>query len=181
MRGIVAAGLVVAVMAFAGCTDEPEPRFQEPSDTPSASDPTSSAAAEPEPWEEKSKAGAEAFVQHWIETFNESIVSGETAGLATLSANGCVSCRNVILRTQKIYRRGGFNETKGWRVTQLALTPGQPLAQPTVALRVVRSAERYQESDEGPVLRNPASTATYKAELRWRDAQWLMDELVLFG
>ena len=68
MRGIVAASLVVAVMALAGCTDEPEPRFEEPTETPSASDPTSSAAAEPEPWEEKSKAGAVAFAKYWVET-----------------------------------------------------------------------------------------------------------------
>ena len=63
MRGIVAASLVVAVMALAGCTDEPEPRFEEPTETPSASESTSSAAAEPEPWEEKSKAGAVAFAK----------------------------------------------------------------------------------------------------------------------
>ena len=67
MRGIVAAGLVVAVMALAGCTDEPEPRFEDPTETPSASE-SSSAAAEPEPWEEKSKAGAVAFARHWVET-----------------------------------------------------------------------------------------------------------------
>ncbi len=71
MRAIVTAGLVAAVMALAGCTDEPEPRFEEPTETPSASDPTSSAAAEPEPWEEKSKAGAVAFARHWVELFNE--------------------------------------------------------------------------------------------------------------
>ncbi len=70
MRGIVTAGVVVAVMALVGCTDEPEPRFEEPTETPSASE-SSSAAAEPEPWEEKSKAGAVAFAKHWVEMFND--------------------------------------------------------------------------------------------------------------
>ena len=90
MRAIVTAGLVVAVMALAGCTDEPEPRFEEPTETPSASDPTSSAAAEPEPWEEKSKAGAVAFARHWVEHFNEAQDSrATTADLEASSTRGC--------------------------------------------------------------------------------------------
>ncbi len=77
MRGIVTASLVVAVMALAGCTDEPKPRFEEPTETPSASESTSSAAAEPEPWEEKSKAGAVAFAKHWVDTFNDAQAPGD--------------------------------------------------------------------------------------------------------
>ena len=95
MRAIVTAGLVVAVMALAGCTDEPEPRFEEPTETPSASDPTSSAAAEPEPWEEKSKAGAVAFAGIGLSLQRVLDATGDTAALEALSTVGACTCDSV--------------------------------------------------------------------------------------
>ncbi len=76
MRRIAGAALVLVLTAGAGCTDDPEPRFEDPTGSPSASDTTSPAADEKEPWEVKSKAGAVAFAKHWVEVFNEAQVVG---------------------------------------------------------------------------------------------------------
>ncbi len=115
MRGIVAAGLVIAMTALAGCTDDPQPRFEEPTESPSASESTSSAAAEPEPWEEKSKAGAVAFARHWVEVFNEAQTSGETAALRNaisarwLAELSRISSSNLMsfTATVAVSKRGG--------------------------------------------------------------------------
>ncbi len=114
MRGILAAGVVIAVTALAGCTDDPEPRFEEPSESPSASESTS-AAADPQPWEEKSKAGAVAFARHWIDVFNEAQATGETSALKALSAEACKSCQGYIGQLDALYADGGHLETSGWK------------------------------------------------------------------
>ena len=68
VRRWVATVVVVPLLA-AGCSDDPEPRF-ESSPSPSPTESTS-AAAEPKAWEVKSEAGAVAFAKHWIDVFNE--------------------------------------------------------------------------------------------------------------
>ncbi len=68
VRRWVATAVVVPLLA-AGCSDDPEPRF-EPSPSPSPTESTSE-PAEPEAWEVKSEAGAVAFAKHWIDVFNE--------------------------------------------------------------------------------------------------------------
>jgi hypothetical protein len=181
MRGIVAAGLVVAMTAFVGCSEEPEPRFAEPSETPSASasEPTSSAAAEPEPWEEKSKAGAEAFVTLWVDTFNEALASGNTATLSRLSSNSCVSCIRFADRIETIVENGGSFQTKGWRVDDTNANDINGV-QTSVALNVLIRAERVREAAGEPTQSFPATKVIYRADLMWVDGAWSMGELVDF-
>ena len=181
MRGILVAGLVIAVTAFAGCADEPKPRFEESTETPSASDSTTSATAEPEPWEEKSKAGAKAFAGHWIATFNQAIVSGDTSSLESLSSPSCRTCNSVIERLKSIYSSGGFFEGDGYQVLYATPEEIRSDGQTSVAMRVQRSAERFKESKGAPLQRNPASKASYNAQLSWRNDAWRMDELVVFN
>ena len=123
MRGIVAASLVVAVMALAGCTDEPEPRFEEPTETPSASDSTSPAAAEPEPWEEKSKAGAVAFAQIGSSTSTMRLGERRYGGPDEhqFTVRDCADASADRIESL-IVGDGGSFETKGWRMLDMSRT-----------------------------------------------------------
>jgi hypothetical protein len=179
MRGIVAAGLVIAMTALAGCTDEPRPRFEEPTESPAASDSTTSAAAEPEPWEEKSKAGAVAFARHWIDVFNDAQTSGDTYALQQSSSPQCATCAGFIGRLKRLYGDGGRFEGDGWRVLLAAPGPSAITDEAQVNLRIDRPAERIIAGD-GRVQRFPGGKSTYSAELVWSDGEWRMARLVQF-
>ena len=180
MRGILASGLVVAVMALAGCTDEPEPRFQEPTETPTASDSTSSAAAEPEPWEEKSKAGAVAFARHWIDLFNGAMESGETSAMRATSSRQCKACRGYASQIDDLYGDGGHLEGEGWIVRVASVTPGALAERTEVSLRITRSPQAVHEGD-GAVKRFPQTKATYVADVAWQGGHWVLTSLEVFA
>jgi hypothetical protein len=177
MRGILAAGVVIAVTALAGCTDDPEPRFEEPTESPSASESTSP-AADPQPWEEKSKAGAVAFARHWIDVFNEAQATGEVEDLAALSSPNCKTCRGYVDQLRDLYGAGGRLESEGWRVLVVAPSGGEITDKAEVTVRVNRSVQRVMDGD-GKSEQFPGGKATYSADLVWSDG-WRMDRLVRF-
>lgn len=178
MRRILVTAALIAATALAGCSDEPEPRFEEPTESPTPSESTSSAAAEKEPWEEKSKAGAVAFARHWVDTFNEAQESGDVDELAALSSAGCKTCNGYVNQLRTLYGAGGTLESDGWNVLVVAPPPGQVKGAVEVTVRVNRSAQRVVEPD-GTTKRFPGGKATYSAELVWVNG-WRMDRLVRF-
>ena len=85
-RHLAYAATGAVVLALTGCGDDPEPRVADPTSTPkSSSSPSASAAIEKEPWEEKTDDGAVAFVEHWLEVFNEMQRDGDQDDLRALS------------------------------------------------------------------------------------------------
>jgi hypothetical protein len=180
MRGIVAAGLVVVVMALAGCTDEPEPRFEEPTESSSASESSSSAAAWREPWEERSKPGAVAFARHWVETLNAAQASGDVQALRTSSSNKCVTCRDLAAQLEDLYASGGRVETEGWEILLVGPPQGSISQSAEVTLRVSRAPQRVFDG-QGPPEKFEGDRTTFAAGLVWQNGQWLMDELVRFA
>ncbi len=81
VRRWVATAVVVPLLA-AGCSDDPEPRF-EPSPSPSPTESTSE-PSEPKAWEVKSEKGAVAFAKHWIDVFNEARQGGRDTQGSTI-------------------------------------------------------------------------------------------------
>lgn len=173
---IVVAGLLAALL-LAACTDDPEPRFAEPSPSPSASESTSPAVDEKEPWERKSKAGAVAFAKHWIDVFNEAQMSGDTSTFAASNTERCVSCRDLTEQLKEIYDDGGSLRSEGWRVIDLVPRPGSLLSDTEVVLRIDRSPQRIVDGD-GRVQRFPGGEATFSMGVTWAKDRWLVDELV---
>ncbi len=104
VRGPVAAVVCASLLALAACSggpeDDPEPiiRSDAASESPSA-EPT------PEPWEKRTKAGAVAFVKHWVDVFNEAGATGDTTELREISAAGCESCEQFADIIDKLERR----------------------------------------------------------------------------
>ena len=175
----LAVALVTALLV-SSCNDEPQPRFERPTETPSPSESTSSAAAEQEPWEEKSKAGAVAFARHWIETLNDAQVSGDVEALKTSSSDKCVTCRDLAAQLESLYESGGRVETEGWEVLLVGPPPGSVSQSAEVTLRVARPPQRVFDG-KGPPQAFEGDRTTFAAGLVWQGDQWLMDELVRFA
>ena len=111
-------GLAAAGVLLSGCGgDSPEPKplpkdsKSSASASPSATPPVMPAAAK-----KKTKAGAEAFVEHYIEVVNYAGESGSTRELQTLSLNTCVKCKALADGIAKVYSDGGRIVGGGWKV-----------------------------------------------------------------
>lgn len=61
----------------------------------------------PEEAKEDSKAGAEAFVRHFIAVLNNAQSTGDTGPLRQLATKACTSCSRVISAIGKVYSTGG--------------------------------------------------------------------------
>lgn len=182
MRRFVGSVLMVGLLV-SGCSGDPEPRFEEPHESTPASDPSSATSTptdEPEPWQERSKAGAVAFAKHWVAVFNEAQQSGETASLRQLSTPRCKSCHGYAEQLDALYGGGGRLESNGWRVVLVSQPPGRLAEKPEVTLRIARSKQRVV-TGAGDVQRYPGGKTTYLATLVWQASAWRMDRLVRFA
>lgn len=73
-----------------------------PSSTPTA------APVLPEQAKGNTKAGAIAFVRHYVDVVNFAIETGRTGDLANLSHKSCGSCDRLIENVSKVYAGGGW-------------------------------------------------------------------------
>jgi hypothetical protein len=115
-RPAMALGLATLVCVLGGCSEEPEPKFG-PAES---SSPTGSAspAAEPSP------TSPVATVRAWVEAQNDALTTGDTDQLKALSADPCQACDGFIEPIERVYRKGGYFHTKGWKVVAAKSRPG---------------------------------------------------------
>lgn len=130
------------VLVLAGCGGDPK---AEPSPTPSTpvTSPVSSTPtppAMPDAAKANTKAGAIAFVRHYIELINYLQATGEDAPLAEASRPSCKSCGAVIRAAKSIYDAGGHIEGGTWTIS------GAAASQPTSGLWSVRVTGRIAPS-----------------------------------
>lgn len=169
-----AACLPLLVVAVAGCGGgDPAPIVAEP--PPSSSAPASpSASAEPEPWEVRSKAGAVAFVEHWVEVFNEAGATGETEGLEAVSGPDCTSCSQLIDQITRMYSSGTRVESAGWQVLVTEAVASQQKAPFDIAVRIKRPPQRVIDAD-GNLMKFSGSTQTYGVVVAWNGDSWQLN------
>ena len=129
------------------------------------------AADEPEAWEVKSKAGAVAFAEHWIDELNLAMASAEVDGIRDLSDQSCQTCLDFADRLELIESRGGRFESEGWKI--LSLGKPQFLGEgAVVAMRLHEGGEIVQETAQSDPVRNAGGEATWSVEMAWRSGQW---------
>ena len=171
MRHLVAA--VAAVLVLGACSDDPTPRFEaDPSDTPSLT-PTPD---EPEPWEEKSDEGAIAFVEHWVDTFNKSTVTGDSSALDDISSPSCVTCTNFIALTDDIYSAGGRVISDGWSIDSTS-DPKVSGKSTLISIDITQSPQVITRAAGEQAERYPGGDVDYLATIRWSGEwqMWAMD------
>lgn len=126
MRGrglaVVAASACLG-LGLAGCGGSAKPStLPKPSasssPSPSATPPVLPAAAK-----EKTKAGAIAFVRHYVDVLNYATFSGETDTARKLDGEHCESCERMLAAIDAIYENGGQVEGGAWKPSPVSQAP----------------------------------------------------------
>src|SRR3954453_2948158 len=68
---------------------------------------------------EKTKAGAVAFVRHYIDALNFAQSTGKVETLAELESSTCGSCKSVRDDLSKLYQSGGHLKGGQWSISQI--------------------------------------------------------------
>jgi hypothetical protein len=107
MRRFVVGTTVLLLLAGCGGDPKADPS-PSTSPTPSASStPTPSAPAMPDAAKANTKAGATAFVRHYIDLINYAQQSGDVRALAAVEAPACGSCKSGRSYITDVYNAGG--------------------------------------------------------------------------
>lgn len=111
MRRHLLACVVLACLALAGLSGCRGSEATSPSTAPPISPiptPTTSAAPVlPEAASKNTKAGAIAFVKHYVSAVNHALETGDTSAVAALSDADCKACKRLISNVTKVYAPGG--------------------------------------------------------------------------
>ena len=120
------AAIACGLLILAGCGKEsPEPKPLETastSTTPSAT--VSPAPSMPPAAGKRTKAGAIAFVRHFVELTNRALESGDFAKWDQLVSDDCQSCAEFRSAVTDIYADGGSVHGGVLSPTQVVLAPG---------------------------------------------------------
>jgi Family of unknown function (DUF6318) len=103
---------VVLLLGLAGCGGDPK---TDPSPAPSTpvtspASTTPSPPAMPDAARANTRAGAIAFVRHYIDVFNHAQLTGSTDELSALSSPRCQDCQAAIQGLDQVYGAGGHIE-----------------------------------------------------------------------
>ncbi|GEP39527.1 hypothetical protein NPS01_31900 [Nocardioides psychrotolerans] len=145
----VAVALLGALLV--GCSDdEPRPKM---APTQSAA-PTTSSSVDPTPTEPPPEVlGPEDTVRAWVAARNETVQSGDSDAVYTLSATDCATCRDSVEPVRDVYVAGGRYETFGWRIAALKLDDKSASSSPAVNVGLVYSAGRtFPDASAEPIL-----------------------------
>ncbi|HEX2893408.1 MAG TPA: DUF6318 family protein [Marmoricola sp.] len=163
-------GVVVLLVALAGCGGDPKsepPPSPSPSTTPVSTTP--SAPAMPDAAKENTKAGAIAFVRHYVELINYAQATGDTSALAAVEDTGCASCARGRKYLDRVYRGGGHVAGGTWTIrTAQAKSSGENWAvtvvgdfAPSDVFLAANATPKH--ADGGPTLTN---------FVVWNDGNW---------
>lgn len=150
------------------------------SSSPSTAPPSAATASElatqpPRPAivDERSAAGAEAFVQYWFDTAEFAVHSGDAAGLAAISDPECGSCTDLVGSVRKVASDGRRVTGGHFKVTNLVAPDIPPNGIVTVAMDLEQSSAEVtggQATESIP----PVESHLRGAVIRYRDEHWLL-------
>lgn len=147
----------------------------------STSSPTTPALPElPAAARERSFAGAEAFVRHFVDTYSRAAAAGEAGVLTPYFAKSCKTCQQLekVLATG-VARRERFDRppVSVHRVTVLNENPATPDEfQATVELLELSNTVRAK--DGSVVQRIPQSRPVSSFTIRWMKDRWLVASII---
>lgn len=161
------AALLGAALLLAGCSDDPEPRFQ-PTNSPSPSESATSADPEAQTPEE--------FIREWFELNTEMQNSGETEAFLAVSRN-CKPCRGLASRVAGIYQAGGSVRLDRQDVTAVKpVSSAASLEQFDVTIKASPTLVRETRGSE--IQRMPGGPNVYRVTLVQNETLWTMQNLL---
>ncbi len=167
------------VTGLAGCSeDEPTPIMPDPS-TPSPTTATSEDPPldyTPEAWEEKTDAGAIAFVDHWVNLVNRGRLTGDSQPMTDVSTPRCKTCASYAEIMATWHAPGAEHEGGPWKVLQRSDPQWDGNGRAEIFFRVRQPKQIVDLAGPGGRSRFNGGEETYRASLRWTDDEWKMDE-----
>jgi hypothetical protein len=183
VTGIAAATLPLALLAGCG-EDEPTPKFEKPSSSPTAS-PSPDEPVKPTPpaaMEGDDVEAAKAFVEYYFETATYAVLTGKVNPVKRLASPDCVGCRGLHEAITMVYEKGGVVTGGEMRATDVQMA-AKDLAAPGVSafggrfsLRIAKQVIRGtgDSSIDGPAasLSTPTEIQVLHTDSGWTVAEW---------
>ena len=178
VRRLVAVAISAGLLLVAGCGGEdaePEAAPSSPVSTPSASPTESESPGElemPAEAKQKNQAGAEAFLEHWVEAVYIANSTGDTAELDAISLPGCESCKRTSRWVREHYADGGSVDAARVRLGET--TELVPKVEDDVYNLIVEavSPREVLHYGDGKKETKPKATLNLVFDLKWRDGDW---------
>jgi hypothetical protein len=126
---------------------------------------------------EKSRAGAKAFVRHYIDVINYSWATGRGDELRDLSSPGCRECRSLAEAIDGFTRDGGYQLGGDWTAKRLFAFPTDPITSPRISATIHVAPGEWRESATGPKHTIKAETIVTDFDLRRHGASWLVTDV----
>ena len=141
----------LVALVVVGCSEEPEPRFAEPSASVSVSG-TSAETTE------------QRTVEAFVETVSSALASGDTSDLRDLTSPDCGNCEQLVANIERSFAGGRTVEGASW--TLVTATPaGESDLGKLWSVDVDASEERYLNAQGELVKRTPATRLSLEVAL----------------
>ncbi|GAA4697285.1 hypothetical protein [Nocardioides nanhaiensis] len=163
-RRLATVATLAVVTLVGGCSDEPEPRFAEPSESVTSSDaPTTADSNVP------ARAGESEFIENYFALMSTSFATGDPQSWLDQSGNSCQNCRTIADNVRAAYADGGRVEGAEYVVENATFIENSPIG---AVWRVdIRSAQQRWLDSSGAVTKIvEAGELTYEIAVQ-RDAQ----------
>lgn len=164
---------LIAACTLAGCggtTDAGPP--PSPSASPIASSPSPTAPALPDAARANTKAGAVAFVRHYVDLINHAQATGDVGALAAVEDNRCSSCRSVRRNLKALYESGGSIDAGEWRVAgEPHIVPDPDIKGFTVEV-AIRTTDQTVHDGRGHIKHVDGGTNVLTFLMSHRQATW---------
>jgi hypothetical protein len=170
-RSIIGFALLLVV---AGCGSDPK---ADPSPSPSSPvtspvSTTPSPPAMPEAAKANTKAGAIAFVRHYVDLINYAQATGDLAELATAEEVACKSCSAAREGVRSHYAAGGSINGGDWLVRSANAVPNGAISGWVVDLAVRFDRQVIHFGDSRPDEVNPPSQNVISVQLSRSEGTW---------
>lgn len=182
MRRTLGLGIVVGLLALAGCDGDPEAT---PPPTPTSESPTSTIATEPAGGppvmpalaREKSAAGAKAFVRYYVKVINDAYASGLTGALRNHSSTECAPCLAVAHVIDDRSQEGGSQVGGEWTLKALSLGPSESKRHHSFVVQIRQSSGRWRATKDSKPQPIRAGTSGFVFTTRWTDRRWRITQI----
>ena len=174
---------VCVLLALSGCTEDPEPKFADPSSAPDSATPSTEPTS-PEPTSTTSGAAEalspEKTVRTWVAAFNNASLTGRVDDLRALSADDCLQCNQVAEGLRSIYEAGGSIEGGAWRIQKLK-RQGDFEESKTLGVLITSEKATTIERQGGEPIEDPEMDLVMTWTLREQPAGWIVAELAILS
>ncbi len=149
IAAVAAAAMIGAAVVAVTWRDSPNGQQGAPRDTPTtAATPTAAAPPSlPAAANERSSAGATAFVTYWFQSLSHAVRTGDVAAVSAASSPGCDECQGAMTTVRESYENGG-SLRGGDYLLRSQIVSGFPAGnQPTVDVVFDRSPRSTLDAD----------------------------------